>query len=82
MSFDDHKPIGEVLSGLKIYPLEEGEIAMDAHIVLKVLRADGTMAWVSRSTADMSIMEIIGVLSAELDRELHDYRTGWESDDA
>lgn len=59
MSSDHDRPIGEVLLGLELVPL-------DAVLLVKTLDAEGDVVWCTRYTRDVSLVERMGALRAAL----------------
>jgi hypothetical protein len=79
----DRRPIAEVLGGLAIHPLAEGERAESAFVIIKTVDDDGEVNWVSRRTGwnEPSDEELIGVLTIQLDLERRDALAAWAVDD-
>ena len=72
---DERRPIAEVLPGLEIHPLEEGETPLEAFLLVKVLDAEGAPTWSYRTTNRLNREELLGALSvhvAVLTKELRD----------
>lgn len=63
---NDYQPIGDVLLGLKILPLDEHVTALDAVVLVKAIDADGNVGWWTRWTSDLTTVESIGALHAAI----------------
>lgn len=62
----ESKPIGEVLNGLTIRPLDDGYTPLDAAVVVKTIDEDGDICWVTRYTSGPHTIEFIGALHSAL----------------
>lgn len=59
------RPIGELLPGLEIEDLEDGDIAVDAIVLIKVVNPDDVKpGWYQRATPGLTAMESLGALTA------------------
>ncbi|TDN92569.1 hypothetical protein [Microbacterium sp. BK668] len=68
-------PIGGVLAGLEIHPLEPGDTAIEAFVLVKSLDKDGRIAWGYRTTSALNREELLGALVVQvavLKKELRD----------
>lgn len=60
------RPIAEVLPGIEIRDLDEGEVPLDAVVLVKIMREDGRIAWCSRHSDNINDMEALGMVTSEL----------------
>ena len=77
MDDDDDKadlPIGEVLVGMKMLPLPDGEIPEWAFVLIKT-NAGG---WYTRATAPPSTLELLGALATQVKIYRRDLVEEWE----
>lgn len=65
---DGPLPIGDVLPGIEIEDLPEGDTPMEIVSLVKTLDEDGDVAWYVRCSNGVSDVEIMGALLMELDR--------------
>jgi hypothetical protein len=79
----ERRPVGEVLGGLSIHPLADGDRPVSAFVIIKTIDDDGEINWVSRRTGwnEPSDEELIGVLTIQLDLERRDALAAWGVDD-
>ena len=80
-SGDVRVPVAEVLSGLAIHPLEPGETAMEAFVLIKLLDAEGNPNWSYRTTNRLNREELLGALVVQVDLLRHELRHEWDDDD-
>jgi hypothetical protein len=73
-------PVTEVLSGLEIHPLEPGETALEAFVLLKVLDAEGDTSWSYRTTNRLNREELLGALIVQTDVLRKELRDEWDDD--
>ena len=52
----------EQLKDMHVQPLGEGVMALDALVMIKVIDEDGDLAWVTRYTENLGIVEVLGAL--------------------
>lgn len=64
---EERVPVEQVLNGLEVYPLEQGETALEAFVLLKVLDRDGDVTWSFRTTNRLSREELLGALIVQVD---------------
>ena len=76
---EGRSPIGDVLSGLSIHPVEEGERPVAAFVIIKTLDADGVSNWVTRKTGwdEPSDEELLGVLTVQHELARRDALGPW-----
>lgn len=60
--------IGDVLTGIEIEDLPEGDTPMEIVGLVKTLDVDGDVAWYVRCSDGVSDVEVMGALLMELDR--------------
>jgi hypothetical protein len=76
------RPISEVLPGIEIAPLEDGDMALSAMVLVKILDSStNDTAWVLRRTNDLNDQELLGVLIMEADRVRAALQEGWQPDE-
>jgi hypothetical protein len=78
---DERVPISEVLSGLNVHPLEPGETALEAFVLIKTLDAGGDPAWAYRTTNRLNREELLGALIVQVDVLRHELRSEWDDPD-
>jgi hypothetical protein len=59
-SGEQRVPIEQALAGLEVHPLEEGETAIEAFVLVKTLNADGEATWAYRTTNRLNREELLG----------------------
>ncbi|GAB2631359.1 hypothetical protein ACWDYH_28870 [Nocardia goodfellowii] len=68
-------PIHDVLRGLEIHPLEPGDTAIEAFVLVKLIDAQGNASWAFRTTNRLNREELLGALTVQVDilrKELRD----------
>jgi hypothetical protein len=78
---DVRVPVAAVLSGLEIHPLEPGETALEAFVLIKCLDADGSPSWSYRATNRLNREELLGALVVQVDLLRHELRHEWDDQD-
>lgn len=64
------QPIGQLLDSLGVtVDLNEGDMPVDAHVLLKVIKADGTVSLVKAISESLDWISLIGMLTAALSIE-------------
>lgn len=59
--------IGELLDALGVtVDLDEGDMPVDAHVLLKIVKADGTVSLVKAVSESLDWISLIGMLTAAL----------------
>ncbi len=79
----DIKPIGEVLGGIEIRELTDGDepvIPMDVMCIIKVLDANGNPSWIIRTTNGMSEEEMLGIITAIAEQVKQSIMRSFQSD--
>jgi hypothetical protein len=62
---EERKPIGEVLPGLTLHPLQDSWTPLDAFVLIKSLDADGESSWSFRTTSKLNLEELLGELMVQ-----------------
>lgn len=78
---DVRVPVAEVLSGLEVHPLEPGETAIEAFVLIKVLDSDGRPTWSYRTTNRLNREELLGTLMVQVDVLRKELRDEWDDDE-
>jgi hypothetical protein len=73
-------PITEVLRGLEVHPLDPGETAIEAFVLIKVLDANGDTAWSYRTTNRLNREELLGALIVQVDVLRKELRDEWDDE--
>lgn len=59
--------IGELLDALGVaVDLDEGDMPVDAHVLIKVVKADGTVSMVKAVSESLDWISVVGMLAAAL----------------
>jgi hypothetical protein len=78
---DERSPIGEVLPGFTLHPLDEGWTPLQAFVLVKSLDDDGDAAWSFRTSEPMNLEELLGALTVQVDVLRLKLRRAWEDVD-
>ena len=80
----ESEPIGAVLNGLEIVPLDAGDTPLETVAMVRYMDAEGQTGWALRKTSGVSEVEVIGALRVMLNHEEAAYEAGWvpDTDDA
>jgi hypothetical protein len=73
-------PVTEVLRGLEVHPLEPGETAIEAFVLIKILDSEGDTAWSYRTTNRLNREELLGALIVQVDVLRKELRDEWDDD--
>ena len=73
-------PVTEVLRGLEVHPLEPGETALEAFVLIRVLDAQGDTSWSYRTTNRLNREELLGALIVQVDVLRKELRDEWDDD--
>ena len=73
-------PIKQALAGLEVHPLEEGETAIEAFVLVKTLNADGEATWAYRTTNRLNREELLGALTVQVAVLTKEMRDEWDDD--
>lgn len=63
----EREPIGSVLNGFGIHPLEKGDTVLEAFILIKILDEQGNSSWSFRTTSEPNNEELLGALLVQVD---------------
>ena len=76
---EGRQPIGDVLGGLAIHPVEDGERPVAAFVIIKTLDDEGVSNWVTRKTGwdEPSDEELLGVLTVQQQLAVRDALGPW-----
>jgi hypothetical protein len=72
---EERVPLSEALAGLEVHPLEPGDTAIEAFVLVKVLNSEGHSTWAYRTTNRLNREELLGALIVQvavLKKELRD----------
>jgi len=72
--------ISEALAGLEIHPLEPGDTAIEAFVLIKMLDADGDTTWGYRTTNRLNREELLGALTVQVAVLKKELRDEWDDD--
>jgi len=67
MSDDQKRPIGDVLPGFTLHPLDEGWTPLQAFVLVKSLDDEGDTAWSFRTSEPMNLEELLGALTVQVE---------------
>lgn len=81
MTEELRRPVGEVLPGLELHPLDEGWSPLSAFVLVKALDEDGDAGWAVRSSDNMNLEELLGALVVQVEALKHRLVHEWEDDD-
>jgi hypothetical protein len=73
-------PIEQALAGLEVHPLEEGETAIEAFVLVKALNAEGEATWAYRTTNRLNREELLGALTVQVAILTKEMRDEWDDD--
>jgi hypothetical protein len=71
-------PIGQVLDGLEIHPLDDGEKALEAFVLVKIEAADGEISWSYRTTRAPNREELLGALVIQVELLRRELLADWD----
>lgn len=80
MSGESRVPVAEVLSGLEVHPLEEGDTPVEAFVLVKILDNQGHVSWSYRTTHRLNREELLGALMVQTDVLRKELRDEWSDD--
>jgi len=63
---------------MEVHPLEPGETAIEAFVLIKVLDADGDTGWSYRTTNRLNREELLGALIVQVDVLRKELRDEWD----
>jgi hypothetical protein len=70
-------PISKVLPGLRIHPLDEGESAVSAFVLIKTADKGGKFTWSYRTTEAPNREELLGALVTQVDLLRRELAEDW-----
>lgn len=74
--------IGQLLDALGVtVDLDEGDLPTDAHVILKIVKADGTVSLVKAASESLDWVTTLGMLTAALEIENGGYVNSANDDD-
>lgn len=75
------EPIGQILDALGVtLDLDEGDMAVDAHVLVKIVKADGSVSLVKAVSESLDWITLVGMLTAALHVENNGYANSREDD--
>ncbi|WP_345802875.1 hypothetical protein AAIB33_07275 [Microbacterium sp. AZCO] len=77
---EERVPIADALSGLEVHPLEKGETAIEAFVLIKTLDRDGNVSWGYRTTNRLNREELLGALVVQVAVLKKELRDEWDDD--
>lgn len=77
---DGRVPMGEVLPGFRIHPLEAGSTPLEAFALIKILDDRGGATWVYRTSSPPNREELLGALQVQVDLLRYELLEDWKSD--
>lgn len=77
---DQRVPIDQALAGLEVHPLEDGETAIEALVLVKTLDAQGETGWSYRTTNGLDREELLGALTVQVAVLTKELRDEWDDD--
>ncbi|WP_435246357.1 hypothetical protein [Streptomyces sp. NRRL F-5630] len=73
--------IGQLLDSLGVTAdLDDGDMPVDAHVLLKVIKADGTVTLVKAVSESLDWLSAVGMLTAALHIENNGYTAARDED--
>lgn len=74
--------IGNLLDSLGVtVDLNDGDLPTDAHVILKVVKADGTVSLVKATSESLDWITTLGMLTAALEIENGGYSSSRDDED-
>jgi hypothetical protein len=80
MGTDERRPVGEVLPGFTLHPLDEGSIPLQAFALIKMIDEDGETGWAFRTSEAMNLEELLGALTVQVDLLRRKLSRLWEDE--
>ncbi len=74
-------PVGEVLNGLTLVPLDPGTVALECVVIVKTIDEDGDPSWSLRYSETISPVEIIGALDVMHSHQKLQFENNWQPDE-
>jgi hypothetical protein len=78
MSEEQRIPIEQALPGMGIHPFAEGEVALCAFVLAKVLDREGNPSWSFRTTEPPNREELLGALTVQVELLKASLTEEWE----
>jgi hypothetical protein len=75
---EQRQPVAEVLRGLTLHPLVEGESAEEAFVLIKIKDAVGDTSWAYRTTRPPNREELFGALTIQVELLRRELLEEWE----
>lgn len=76
------QPVGQLIDSLgTVVPLEDGDLPTDALVLLKVVKADGTVSLARGKSESLDWITALGILTAALEVENNGYELAEESEE-
>ena len=66
MDDEERRPIGEVLPGFTLHPLDDGWTPLQAFVLVKSLDEEGSTAWSFRISEQLNLEELLGALTVQV----------------
>jgi hypothetical protein len=77
---DERAPIGEVLPGFTLHPLDDGWTPLQAFVLVKSLDEHGETAWSFRTSEQLNLEELLGALIVQVEVLRNKLTRAWEDD--
>ena len=73
-------PLEQALAGLEVHPLEAGETAIEAFVLVKTLDSEGETGWAYRTTNRLNREELLGALTVQVAVLAKELRDEWDDE--
>ncbi len=77
---ESREPIGDVLPGITLHPLDDGDEVVTAFVLVKVRDADGSEGWSFRTSEAPNREELLGALTVQVDLLRRSLADDWATD--
>jgi hypothetical protein len=77
---DEKVSLSSVLEDARIHPLESGDRALDAFLLLKVVDSEGDVGWCYRTTSPPNRQELLGAMMIQVDILRKELADEWTSE--
>ena len=81
MTDDERLPIGKVLQGFELHPLDEGWTPLLAFVLIKSLDESGEPTWSFRTSEPLNLEELLGALTVQVETLKRKLMHQWEDED-
>ena len=81
MSDDERRPIGEVLPGFTLHPLDGGWTPLQAFVLVKSLDHEGESSWSFRTSEPLNLEELLGALTVQTEVLRRKLVRMWDDED-